>query len=100
MAKARCRLWLSRDLLNPLSNSWTNIVSGINRCLQKARSFEAFKQLPLGLISEAKRKSLPAIGTVTGLEDVLKVKASKKSCESSDHDTNHRYVDKSLGSLR
>jgi len=29
--------------------------------LFQVRSFEAFKQLHLGLISEAKRKSLPAI---------------------------------------
>jgi len=35
-----------------------SIVSGINRYLQKL-SFEAFKQLHLGLISEVKRKSLP-----------------------------------------
>lgn len=33
------------------------------------------------------------------LEDVLKVKASQKLCESSDHDPNHCYVDKSLGSF-
>ena len=32
----------------------------------KARSFEAFKQLHLGLISEVKRKSLPAIAQVAG----------------------------------
>jgi SRSO17 transposase len=33
------------------------------------RSFEAFKQLHLGLISEVKRKTLPAIAEVTGLDD-------------------------------
>ncbi|MEO1211370.1 MAG: IS701 family transposase [Cyanobacteria bacterium J06638_20] len=33
----------------------------------EVRSFEAFKHLHLGMISEAKRKSLPAIATVTGL---------------------------------
>ncbi len=35
----------------------------------EVRSFEAFKQLHLGLISEAKRKSLPAIATVAGLDN-------------------------------
>lgn len=35
----------------------------------KARSFEAFKQLHLGLISEVKRKSLPAIAQVAGLDN-------------------------------
>lgn len=35
----------------------------------EVRSFEAFKQLHLGLISEAKRKTLPAIATVAGLEN-------------------------------
>jgi len=45
-----------------------SIVSGINRYLQ-VRSFEAFKQLHLGLISEVKRKSLPAIAQVAGLDN-------------------------------
>jgi SRSO17 transposase len=35
----------------------------------QVRSFEAFKQLHLGLLSEAKRKSLPAIATVAGLDN-------------------------------
>jgi len=35
----------------------------------EVRSFEAFKQLHLGLISEVKRKSLPAIATVAGLDN-------------------------------
>jgi SRSO17 transposase len=35
----------------------------------EVRSFEAFKQLHLGLISEVKRKTLPAIATVTGLDN-------------------------------
>jgi len=34
----------------------------------EVRSFEAFKQLHLGLISEVKRKSLPAIAQVAGLD--------------------------------
>lgn len=34
----------------------------------EVRSFEAFKQLHMGLISEVKRKSLPAIATVAGLK--------------------------------
>jgi len=41
----------------------TFIVPVINRCFQKL-DFEAFKQLHLGLISETKRKSLPAIAQV------------------------------------
>lgn len=35
----------------------------------EVRSFEAFKQLHLGLISEAKRKSLPAIARIAGLDN-------------------------------
>lgn len=35
----------------------------------EVRSFEAFKQLHLGLLSEVKRKTLPAIATVAGLEN-------------------------------
>ena len=35
----------------------------------EVRSFEAFKQLHLGLISEVKRKSLPAIAQVAGLDN-------------------------------
>jgi SRSO17 transposase len=33
------------------------------------RSFEAFKSLHLGLISEVKRKSLPAIAKAVGLDN-------------------------------
>ncbi|MBD2261342.1 transposase [Pseudanabaena sp. FACHB-2040] len=33
----------------------------------EVRSFEAFKHLHLGMVSEVKRKSLPAIAKVTGL---------------------------------
>jgi len=35
----------------------------------EVRSFEAFKHLHIGMISEAKRKSLPAIAKVTGLSN-------------------------------
>lgn len=35
----------------------------------EVRSFEAFKYLHVGLISEIKRKSLPAIAKVVGLEN-------------------------------
>lgn len=35
----------------------------------EVRSFEAFKQLHLGLLSETKRKTLPAIATVAGLDN-------------------------------
>jgi SRSO17 transposase len=35
----------------------------------EVRSFEAFKQLHVGMLSEVKRKSLPAIAKVTGLKN-------------------------------
>ncbi len=35
----------------------------------EVRSFESFKNLLLGVISEEKRKTLPAIAKVTGLEN-------------------------------
>lgn len=35
----------------------------------QVRSFEAFKYLHLGMISEIKRKSLPAIAKVVGLDN-------------------------------
>jgi SRSO17 transposase len=35
----------------------------------EVRSFEAFNQLHIGLISESKRKSLPAIATVASLNN-------------------------------
>ena len=35
------------------------------------RSFEAFKQLHVGMISEAKRESLPAIANVQSLQQFL-----------------------------
>lgn len=35
----------------------------------EVRSFEAFKQLHLGLISEVKRKTLSAIANVSGLDN-------------------------------
>jgi Uma2 family endonuclease len=39
---ARCSIGLNLDLLKRSSNSWTSIVSGINRCLQK---LEALRHL-------------------------------------------------------
>jgi len=39
----------------------------------EVRSFEAFKYLHIGMISDLKRKTLPAIAKAVGLEDVLKV---------------------------
>ena len=59
----------ARPFAHPPSNSSTNIANGIKRCFGEVRSFEAFKQLHLGLISEAKRKSLPAIAQVAGLDN-------------------------------
>jgi SRSO17 transposase len=35
----------------------------------EVRSFESFKQLHLGLISEVKRKTLPVIAQVAGLDN-------------------------------
>ena len=35
----------------------------------EVRSFEAFKQLHVGMISEVKRKSLPTIAKAVGLEN-------------------------------
>ena len=35
----------------------------------EVRSFEAFKQLHLGLISEVKRKTLPAIAQIAGVDN-------------------------------
>ena len=67
--KVRQSIWLRHDLLNRLSNSLTSIASGIKHCFGEVRSFEAFKQLHLGLISEVKRKTLPAIATVAGLDN-------------------------------
>ncbi len=46
-----------------------SIANGIKRCFGEVRSFEAFKQLHLGLISQVNRKTLPAIATVTGLDN-------------------------------
>jgi len=37
-------------------------------CFQKARSFEAFKHLHVGMISPIKRKTLPEIAKVVGLD--------------------------------
>jgi len=52
-----------------LTISSTNIANGIDRCFGEVRSFEAFKQLHLGLISQVKRKTLPAIAQVAGLHN-------------------------------
>lgn len=46
-----------------------NTVLCIKPCFHKARSFEAFKHLHLGMISDIKRKSLPAIAKVAGLNN-------------------------------
>ena len=46
-----------------------NTVLPIKACFHKARSFEAFKHLHLGIISDIKRKSLPAIARVVGLDN-------------------------------
>jgi hypothetical protein len=46
---------------------------------------------------QSKPKTNRKKGTL--LEDVLKVEASQKLRKSSDHDPNHRYVNKSFGSF-
>ena len=42
---------------------------GYRKLFPEVRSFEAFKQLHLGIVSEIKRKTLPAIAEVVGLEN-------------------------------
>ena len=41
----------------------------IKACFQSARSFEAFKYLHVGCISELKRKTLPEIALIVGLDN-------------------------------
>lgn len=45
-----------------------SIVPLIKICFQKARSFEAFKHLHVGMISSIKRKTLPEIAKIVGLD--------------------------------
>jgi SRSO17 transposase len=44
-------------------------VNGIESCFHLLRSFEAFKFLHVGMISEVKRKTLPEIARVVGLSN-------------------------------
>lgn len=60
---------MRHDLLNRPSNLLTSIASGIDPLVSEVRSFEAFKQLHLGLFSESKRKTLPAIAQISGLDN-------------------------------
>ena len=60
---------MSLELLHLLSNSLTIIVNGIDIYFLQVRSFEAFKYLHVGMISDIKRKSLPAIAKVVGLSN-------------------------------
>jgi len=53
-------------LLGQLSNLSMSIVPLIRICFQKAR--EAFKHLHVGMISPIKRKTLPEIAKVVGLD--------------------------------
>ena len=46
-----------------------NIACGIKICFQMARNFEAFKYLHIGCISDLKRKSLPEIAKIVGLDN-------------------------------
>jgi len=62
--KARYSVWLSRDLKQPTVKFVDEYCQWYQTLFVEVRSFEAFKQLHIGLISEVKRKSLPAIATV------------------------------------
>lgn len=42
---------------------------GFRKLFPEVRSFEAFKQLHVGMVSEIKRKTLPAIAEVVGIEN-------------------------------
>jgi SRSO17 transposase len=64
--KVKCNQWLSHDLLSRLSNSSTSIARLYQALFPEVRSFEAFKQLHLGLISD---KTLPAIAQVAGSDN-------------------------------
>jgi len=44
-----------------------NTVKRISTCFGEVRSFEAFKHLHVGMISDIKRKSLPAIAKLVGI---------------------------------
>ena len=46
-----------------------NTARGYRFLFPEVRSFEAFKYLHAGMISELPRKSLPAIAKVVGLEN-------------------------------
>ena len=72
------------------------------RTLQKMKETDPVKFLDvvnLTLYDNLQRMDPDKNMSLAILEDVLKVEASKKSCEPSDHDPNHRYVDKSLRCL-
>lgn len=45
-----------------------SIVTLIKICFGEVRSFEAFKHLHVGMISPIKRKTLPEIAKVLGLD--------------------------------
>ncbi len=55
--------------------------------------------IELSLFGSILRDDFHADSDIDILEDVLKVEASQKLRKSSDHDPNHRYVDKSFGSF-
>jgi SRSO17 transposase len=46
-----------------------NYCENYRDLFQEVRSFQSFKYLHLGIISEIKRKSLPAITKIVGLEN-------------------------------
>lgn len=48
-----------------------SIVAITEICFGEVRSFEAFTYLHVGIISDIKRKTLPAIAELTGLENAL-----------------------------
>src|SRR4028118_253867 len=68
MLKLSPYLWLSPVPPEQPSNLSTNIVTPTEICFGEVRSFEAFKHLHVGMISPIKRKTLPEIAKVVGLD--------------------------------
>jgi SRSO17 transposase len=59
---------LEPRLPSPTVNFVDEYCAAYQTLFPQVRSFEAFKYLHLGMISDIKRKSLPAIAKVVGLD--------------------------------
>lgn len=66
----------------------------------EVRSFEAFKHLHVGMISQVKRKSLPAIARVTGLSNAQSLQQFLVSSPWQAKDLKQRRIELILGLLR